>query len=88
MDSQKIRETPPKKTKRKNSSCTKTRTEKRKWSTHTSEREMSSKVAEADRYLKTQQQDNDTLAVQHRFSSSFTAHLLTGLHGSGSGCAL
>lgn len=31
-----------------------------KGSTHASEREMSSKVAEADRYLKTQQQDNDT----------------------------
>lgn len=92
------RKTPPKKTKRKNSSSTKTRTEKRKWSTHTSEREMSSKVAEADRYLKTQQQDNDTLTIQHNttqdqfiiysFNWLQTARLLTGFHGSASGCAL
>lgn len=44
---------------------TKTRTQKRKGSTHASEWVMSSKVAEADRYLKTQQQDNDTGEETH-----------------------
>lgn len=73
MNSQQMNEKlPPKKTENPNlkrnlnsSTENKTRTQKRKGSTHTSDWAMSSKVAEADRYLKTQQQDNETQEETH-----------------------